>query len=149
MRVMLQYADHTEWEGPPEDAHQSPDPRPPPDGSVRVYKPGDEYGGVIRMWAYDDEGRELRCTYEDLYYLYRNDSGPGWWFGAGTPKQEFLIQPGVPGTVARGVKFEVPKEAVVRYGVTVTDEEALAFGLVDPADPKQLHHKILIPVEYV
>jgi len=148
MKVTFEYADHTTWTGLPEDAHLSPDPRPPPDGSVKVYAPGDEFGGVIRMRCFDDEGRELVCVYEDFYYLYPDPEG-GWWFGAGTPKREFLIKPGAPGTTARGVKFDLPQGAVVRYGVTVTPEEALVFKLVDPADPKQLHHKTIIPIEYV
>lgn len=137
MRVKFQYADWTEWEGPPERAHESPDPRPPYEGVV--WTPSMKGGGVIRMWAMDDFDRRIEFVYDDLYYLYPVEGG--WLFGSGVPKRDYILRPGQDGSETQVLPIELPKDAVVRYGVTIPQEEARRFGLVpvkvEPLSPKR------------
>lgn len=126
MKVRFQYTDWSEWEGSPEDAGKSPDK------------------GVVRMYAITDDGRQLVFVYEDFYYLHRVPEG--WLFGAGTPRRDFIY--------SGGDSFDVherpvllPKDAVVRQGETVSQEEAVKFGLIGSVDEKELHLKRSIPIE--
>lgn len=121
IKVRFQYTDHTEWEGPPKDAHKSPDK------------------GIIRMFAIDDVGNKLTFTYQDIYYLYSVKGG--WLFGACTPWREFILRPGQIGCEGEEVPFELPERAVERYGETVSQEEAVKFGLIGSVDEKVLHAK--------
>lgn len=110
MKVRFQYTDFTEWEGPPEEAHSSPTK------------------GVVRMFAIDDFDYTLVFSYEDIYYLYPKDGG--WLFGADSPKREFILRPGEEGCNGKELPFRLPGEAVIRHGETVSQEKAVAFGLV-------------------
>lgn len=121
MKVKFQYTDHTEWEGLPKDAHLSPDK------------------GIVRMITTDDEGYVLNFVYQDIYYLYPKDGG--WLFGACTPWREFIIYPGVGGCDGEERPFALPDNAVIRHGETVSQEEALKFGLIKTIDEKVLHAK--------
>ena len=121
MKVKFQYADHTEWEGPPEDAHTSPDK------------------GVIRMIVIDDGGYELVFGYKDIYYLFAVEEG--WMFGADNPQRRFLIKPGVGGCEGTPIPFALPAGAVHRDGETVSQEEAVKLGLISSVDVKILHPK--------
>ena len=121
MKVKFQYTDHTEWEGPPEDAHLSPDK------------------GLVRMIVTDDEGYILTFVYQDIYYLYPKDGG--WLFGACNPWREFVVYPGVGGCNGKERPLVLPSDAVVRYGETVSQEEAVVFGLIETVDEKTLHPK--------
>ena len=134
MKVRFQYTDHSEWEGPLEDAHQSPDPRPPG-------------GGIIRMYAIDDFGNELAFTYQDKYYFYSVEDGTAWRFGSVTPKNEFVLRPGQEGCEGEEVPLILPNGAVIRYGCTVDQEKAVAFGLIPAVDSKILHAKQDVKVE--
>ncbi len=126
MKVRFQYVDHTEWEGPPEDAHNSPDM------------------GIIRMYAIDDHEYVLSFEYQDIYYLYPVEEG--WLFGACTPWREFILCPGVAGCDGKERPFDLPERAVVRHGETVSQKEALKFGLIKTIDEKILHPKKRIEV---
>ena len=121
MKVRFQYTDHTEWEGPPEEAHTSPDK------------------GIIRMLVIDDGGYELRFTYQDIYYLYPEDDG--WLFGGCNPWKEYIIRPGQAGCSGEPRPFKLPEDAVIRHGETVSQEEAVKFGLIKSVDEKTLHAK--------
>lgn len=114
MLVRFLYTDHSIWDGPPEDAHKSPDPRPPD-------------GGIIRMTAIDDFGREVAFLYDDFYYLHPVDGG--WRFGSSSPKREFDLKFGRDGAIA--VPSVLPEDAVIRYGCEVSHEEAIELGLID------------------
>ena len=127
MRVKFQYTDWTEWEGPPEDAHTSPDK------------------GVVRMYAFDDFDNCLTFTYQDFYYLYPKDGG--FLFGANSPSREFILRPGQRGCEGDEVPFELPESAVVRKGETVSQEEAVKFGLIKTVDEKELHPKRNVPIK--
>lgn len=121
MRVKFQYVDWTEWEGRPEDAHTSPDK------------------GIIHMYAFDDFDNCLTFTYQDFYYLYPKDGG--WLFGAASPWREFILRPGQLGCEGDEVAFELPESAVLRKGETVSQEEAVKFGLIKTVGEKDLHPK--------
>ncbi len=121
MLVKFQYTDHSEWEGMPEQAHTSPDK------------------GIIRMVVTDDHGYVLNFVYQDIYYLYEKDGG--WLFGACTPWREFIIYPGVAGCDGKERPLAMVDGAVIRYGERVSQEEALAFGLIQTIDQKILHDK--------
>ena len=134
MRVKYQYADHTVWEGPPEEAHLSPNPEPPD-------------GGIIRMCAITDDEREVWFTYNDFYYMYETEDG--WLFGAESPRRNFIFQKDGTSPIIRPVPFELPAHAVIRKGVTVSQEEAVKFGLIKSPDAKELHPKAPVIVEPV
>ncbi len=121
MRVRLQYTDWSIWEGTPEDMGQSPDPRPPE-------------GGIIKMEVRngDEEQFNMRFRYEDVYYRYRTDKG--WVFGSGTAKRDYQFIDGEGGCNGFEIPVKLPVDAVVRYGCTVSDEEAMKFGLLTPND---------------
>ena len=121
MKVRFQYADHTEWEGAPEDAHESPDK------------------GIIRMFAICDFDYVLTFEYQDIYYLYPKDGG--WLFGGCNPWREFILMPGVAGCDGKERPFSLPENAVIRHGETVSQEEAVIFGLIETVDEKTLHAK--------
>lgn len=127
MKVRFQYTDFTEWEGPPEDAGLSPNK------------------GVVRMYAIDDFGRRVEFVYDDFYYLRPVGNGK-WLFGSGTPKREFTLVPGVEGTESVEVLFPVPADSVVRKGETISQEDAVAFGLIETIDGKRLSHKAPVSV---
>jgi len=118
MKVKFQYTDFSEWEGSPEDAHKSPD------------------RGIIRMIVTDDLGYVLKFTYKDIYYLYEVEDG--WLFGGCVPFMEFIIRPGVGGCSGDPKPFELPDRAIVRHGETVSQEEAVKFGLIETADAKTI-----------
>ena len=126
MRVKFQYVDWTEWEGHPEQAHLSPDK------------------GVVRMWAIDDYDNKLTFTYDDFYYLYPVEGG--WLFGSGTPKRTFVLRAGQRGCEGVELPFDLPERAVVRKGETVSQEDAVKFGLIKSIDEKELHLKRDIPI---
>lgn len=121
MKVRFQYADWTEWEGPPEEAHLSPDK------------------GIIRMYAFDDFNNCLTFTYQDFYYLYAKDGG--WLFGGESSRREFILRPGQNGCKGTEVPFVLPEKAVLRRGETVSQEEAVKFGLIKDVAIKELHPK--------
>ena len=127
MQVKFQYTDWTEWEGPPERAGESPDK------------------GVVRMYAFDDFDNCLTFTYQDFYYLYSVEGG--WLFGAESPRREFVLRPGQRGCTGDEVPFELPECAVVRRGETVSQEEAVKFGLIQSVDEKELHPKRDVPIK--
>lgn len=127
MKVKFQYTDFTEWEGHPSTAADSPDK------------------GVVRMVVYDDFGYELQFTYDDLYYFYEVVNG-GWLFGSGSPKREFVIKPGQKGTVGNEIPIILPAGTIIRHGETVSQEDAVLFGLIETADEKILHVKEFLPV---
>lgn len=127
MKVKFQYADWTEWEGLPEEAHLSPNK------------------GIIRMYAFDDFDHCLVFTYKDFYYLYPKDGG--WLFGADNPSMEFILRPGQSGCEGDAVPFILPENAVVRKGETVSQEEAVKFGLIKDVDEKELHPKRDVPIK--
>ena len=111
MEVRFQYANHTEWEGSPWNAHKSPT------------------RGIIRMVVTDDHGYVLTFVYQDIYYLY--EVREGWLFGACNPWREFIIKPGVAGCNGEERPLVLPKGAVIRHGETVSQEEAVKFGLIE------------------
>lgn len=121
MRVRFQYTDHTNWEGPPEDAHKSPDK------------------GIVRMYAICDHDTVLTFEYQDIYYLYPSDGG--WLFGGCNPWREFILYPGVAGCDGKERPLVLPDNAVIRHGETVSQEEAVIFGLIETVDEKTLHAK--------
>ena len=121
MKVKFQYADWTVWEGPPEDAENSPDK------------------GIVRMYVTDDHGYILTFDYQDIYYLYPEDGG--FLFGACNPQREFLIKPGDAGCSGEERPFALPENAIIRHGETVSQEEAVKFGLIESVDSKELHPK--------
>ncbi len=126
MKVKFQYADFSEWEDSPKDGESSPDK------------------GVIRMVATTDDDRRIEFVYDDFYYFYKK--GKEWVFGAGTPKREFMFYAG--GKVEsfeRPVK--IPKNSVLRKGQTVSQEDAVKFGLIKSVNEKELHPKRDIPVD--
>ena len=127
MKVRFQYTDHTEWEGPPEDAHKSPEK------------------GIVRMYAEDDQGYVMAFTYHDIYYLYR--VAEGWLFGGGTPWLEYVFRPSVAGCNGEPRPFELPENAVIRHGKTISQKEAVKFGLIEAVDTKLLHKKKRIKVK--
>lgn len=132
MEVRFQYSDHSEWEGVPEDAHLSPKDSWP------------EFG-VIRMYVINTDGRETVFVYEDFYFLYLD--GEDWVFGAGTPRRRFRFSPDG-SVVSEEMQVVLPKDAVMRRGVTVSQEEAVKFELIPSVDFKELHEKRHIPIEY-
>ena len=136
MRVRFQYADWTVWEGLPEDAHLSPNPEPPE-------------GGIIRMIAITDDDREIRFTYNDFYYMYETEDGTGWLFGAESPRRNFIFSKDGGNPTVRPVPFELPKRAIIRKGVTVSQEEAVKFGLIKSVDAKRLHDKSPVIIQLV
>ena len=121
MKVKFQYTDHTEWEGPPKDAKKSPDL------------------GIVRMIVTDDHGYVLEFVYKDIYYLYSVKGG--WMFGADNPQRRFFIKAGQAGCTGEPIPLALPKNAIVRHGETVSQEEAVAFGLIKTVDEKELHKK--------
>ncbi len=121
MKVKFQYTNHTEWEGSPEEARESPDE------------------GIVRMIVTDDHGYVLTFVYQDIYYLYPKDGG--WLFGACNPWREFLIYPGQAGCDGKERPLVLPEGTVVRRGETVSQEEAVRFGLIKTVDEKELHPK--------
>ncbi len=127
MKVRYQYTDFTEWEGPPEDAHLSPDK------------------GIVRMIAICDHDTELNFSYQDVYYIYKVKGG--WLFGGCNPWREYVLKPGVCGTDGKVRPFKLPKNAVVRHGETVSQEDAVKFGLIEAVDTKLLHKKRQIEVK--
>jgi len=127
MRVKFQYIDWTEWEGAPEDADQSPDK------------------GVVRMYAIDDFDNCLTFTYQDFYYLYPKDGG--FLFGGESSRREFILRPKQNGCKGVEVPFVLPKDAVLRRGETVSQEEAVKFGLIKSVDVKELHPKRHVSIE--
>ena len=127
MKVKLQYTDHSEWEDLPEKGHESPDK------------------GIIRMIITDDHGYILNFVYQDIYYFYK--VAEGWLFGACTPNREFIIKPREAGCNGEERPFELPDGAVIRHGETVSQEEAVVFGLIETADEKVLHPKKRITVK--
>lgn len=129
MKVRFQYTDHTEWEGPPEEAHLSPDK------------------GIVRMYAIDDHDYTVTFTYQDIYYLYPVEDDGCWLFGACNPWREFILRPGQAGCNGEPRPFELPESAVVRHGETVSQEEAVKFGLIKSVDQKELHPKREINVK--
>ena len=136
MRVRFQYTDWTEWEGPPEDAHLSPDK------------------GVVSMFAFDDFDNCVTFTYQDFYYLYRDYNAwgepmpdGGWLFGAASERREFILRPGQRGCSGDEVPFKLPRRAVVRKGETVSQGEAVKFGLIKSVDEKELHPKRDVPIK--
>ena len=134
MKVKFQYTDWTEWEGPPVQAHLSPDK------------------GVVRMYAFDDFGNCLTFTYQDFYYLYPTVitggyKDGGWLFGANSPSREFILRPGQRGCEGDEIPFELPDHAVVRKGETVSQEEAVKFGLIKSVNEKELHPKRDVPIK--
>lgn len=138
MKVRFIYTDHTEWEGTPEEAHLSPDPRPPE-------------GGIIRMTVIHDEmhvpgGRKLHFLYDDLYYMFR--IAGGWRFGSGTPSRQYdFFDADDQGSTE--VPMKIPTGSLVRYGCTVSDEEAVKFGIIPVGSDYKLHPKRIIPIELV
>ena len=144
MKVRFQYADGSVWEGPPEDAHLSPDPRPKEPGWV--YEPNDQgWGGIIRMVAVDNFGREITFAYRDFYYLVAVEDG-AFEFGSGADSVKLVMHPNQDGHSMTPVTFEIPTGAVLRVGVTVDQEDAVKFGLIGTVDEKQLHPKIDITI---
>ncbi len=127
MKVKFQYTDWTEWEGPPADAHLSPDK------------------GVVRMYAFDDFDNCLKFTYQDNYYLYSVEGG--WLFGGESTRREFILRPGQRGCKGEEVPFVLPERAVIRRGETVSQEEAVKFGLIKSKDAKDLHPKRNVPIK--
>ncbi len=124
MKVRFQYTDHTEWEGPPEDAHKSPDK------------------GIVRMLVTDDHGYELQFVYKDIYYLYPEDKLDNeWTFGADNPQRRFTIKKGQAGCDGVPIPLHLPDRAIIRHGETVSQEEAVKFGLIKSVDEKILHSK--------
>ena len=126
MKVRFQYTDFTEWEGPPEDAHKSPDK------------------GIVRMIAICDSGYETWFTYQDVYYVYKVEDG--WLFGGCNPWREYVLRPGVSGSNGTVRPFNLPERAIVRHGETVSQEDAVKFGLIKAVDSKLLHKKRQIEV---
>ncbi len=125
MKIKFQYYDWTEWEGDPSDVASSPDK------------------GVIRMWGKTDD-TEVICVYDDFYYVYPNGDGT-FTFGSGTNQRQFTLIPnqlGIPGQE----RFKLPASATVRLGKQVTQEEAVAFGLIDEGG-KLLSEKSTVYVE--
>ncbi len=127
MKVRFQYTDGSEWEGAPEEANLSPDIRPPD-------------GGIVRMFAVDDSDRTVTFVYDDFYYLYPVDDG--WLFGSGTPKREFILRPGQDGASPLE-PFDLPENAVVRWGKEVSRKDAVKFGLIGKGG------KLLTPIRDV
>ncbi len=127
MLVKFQYVDWSEWSAPPERVHESPDK------------------GVIRMYAIDDHGRQVEFVYDDFYYVYPRNGE--WVFGSGTPKREFILRPGQDGADVHELPFTLPDTAVVRKGQTVSQDEAVKFGLIDTPDQKKLHEKRDVAIE--
>ena len=124
MKVRFQYTDHTEWEGPPEEAHESPDK------------------GLVRMIVTDDHDYVLEFVYRDIYYLYLEDKlKKEWTFGADNPQRRFTIAPGQAGCDGRPIPLALPEGAIIRHGETVSQEEAVKFGLIKSVDEKELHAK--------
>jgi len=121
MKVRFQYTDHTEWEGPPKDAHKSPDK------------------GIVRMYAICDYDTILTFEYQDIYYLYPKDGG--WLFGGCNPYRTFILYPGVNGSEGKEQPLVLPDSAIIRHGETVSQEEAVKFGLIDDLYEKELHPK--------
>ena len=73
---------------------------------------------------------------------------PGCWrFGEAGPKREFVLRPGQDGCEGTDVPVVLPEGTIVRYGCTVSQEEAVRFGLVAAVDDKTLHEKRAIAVE--
>ncbi len=126
MKIKIQYYDWGEWEGAPEDIALSPDK------------------GVIRMWGEDDFGRLVLCVYDDFYYVYPNGDGT-FTIGSGTNKRQFILEPGRDGAIPQE-RFQLPASATVRLGQQVSQEEAVAFGLIDEGG-KLLSEKAIVYVE--
>ena len=123
MQIWIQYTDWGEWIGPPEDFHLSPDK------------------GVVRMNGIDDFGRKVLCVYDDFYYAYPVENGE-WIVGSGTNQREFRLVPGRDGAIGQE-RFNLPAGAVVRLGQQLSQEEAIAFGLIDE-DGKLLSEKATV-----
>lgn len=142
MKVRFEYADGMVWEGSPEDAQTSPDLRPLEAGWV--FEPNDEgAGGLVRMVAICDFGTELVFAYQDFYWL-RPTGGGAWEFGSGAQGSKFVLSPGERGSSATPVPLELPADAVIRVGVTVSQEDAVKFGLIGTIDEKDLHPKATV-----
>lgn len=127
MLVKFQYTDFSTWEGPPEDGDKSPDK------------------GIIRMIVTDDLGYVLKFTYKDIYYFYQVEDG--WLFGGCVPFMEFIIKPNVAGCSGDPKPFELPNRAIVRHGETVSQEDAVKFGLIEAVDKKTLQDKKHVKVK--
>lgn len=140
MRIKFQYVDWSEWEGPIEDAGQSPDCDVECPGDSDDYHPK----GVIRMHAITDDGRVTEFLYDDLYYIYPENDG--FVVGSGTPRRDYFFSSKNKWGLTRQRPVILPKNAVVRKGRTVSQEEALKFGLLK-RDGTVLHDKLDIPVE--
>lgn len=141
MRIRFQYLDHSEWEGAPEEAHLSPDCDRDCPGSPDAYHPK----GVIRMYVITYDAREQAFVYDDFYYLY--PEAGGWVVGSGTPKRDFFYSLELPWGRAREIPVVLPVNAVVRKGRTVSQEEAVQFGLIKSVDRKQLHPKAEVKID--
>lgn len=143
MLVEFQYADGSFYSSEPQDAHLSPDTRPKHSGWV--YVPNEEgHGGVIRMFAVTDDERRTEFVYDDFYYWYQEADGT-WIFGSGTPKREYRLLSDHTEAIERPVTLL--SDAGVRYGVTLSQEDAVTFGLIESVDAKTLHPKTNIPIE--
>lgn len=114
MIIRLQYTDESFWEGPPEEFHNSPDPRPPD-------------GGIVWMWGITDDGRTTSFAYDDYYYLYCLNGD--WVLGSGTPSRDFAFKPNRTIPVEIDPLDHLPEGAIIRYGCTVSDEVAEKLGL--------------------
>lgn len=126
MKIKFQYTDWSEWEGLPKDVALSPDK------------------GVVRMWGEDDFGRQILCVYDDFYYVYPKGDG-SFCIGSGTNQRDFILEPGRDGAIAQE-RFKLPADATVRLGEQLTQEDAIAFGLID-TDGKLLSEKATVYVE--
>ncbi len=111
MKIKIEYADGTVWEGHPSDIADSPD------------------AGVIRMWGEDDYGRKVLFVYDDFYYVHPV-SGGKFMVGSGTAQRQFILEPGRDGAIAQE-KFQLPADATVRLGEQVSQEQAVELGLID------------------
>ena len=96
------------------------------------------------MYATDDHGYVMQFTYQDIYYLYEVEDG--WLFGACTPWLEYVLKPGVAGCNGEPRPFDLPERAIVRHGETVSQEDAVKFGLIKTVDTKILDEKRRIKV---
>ena len=96
------------------------------------------------MWGEDDFGRQVLFVYDDFYYVYPLADGK-YRVGSGTNRREFTLVPGLDGAIPQE-RFVLPDDAVLRLGQQVSQEEAIAFGLID-ADGKLLSEKATVIVE--
>ena len=126
MKIHFQYEDWSEWEGDPADVASSPDL------------------GVIRMYGEDDFGRRVVFIYDDFYYIIPLKDGQ-YKVGSGICKREFILVPGRDGAMSEE-RFSLPANATLRLGKQVSQEEAIAFGLIGH-DGKLLSDKAPVYIE--